>query len=90
MIYSSCYALLERGRFPSWAEEERAHDLAWMEENWPASRVGYKKRGLGALVVDITTVLVHEAGLAAPLPFWHPCAVQLLAYSAPFFVRGSA
>ena len=63
----------ERRRFPSWAEEERDHDLAWIKENWhvfwPASQLGYERWGRGALVVDTTTVVVHEVGEGSPLVY---------------------
>ena len=63
----------ERRRFPSWAEQDRAHDLAWIKENWhvfwPASQLGYEKWGRGALVVDTTTVVVHEAGAGCPISY---------------------
>lgn len=48
----------DRGRFPDWAERERAGDLAWVKENlhvfWPAAQQGYEEFGRGAIVVDIT------------------------------------
>ena len=60
----------ERQRFPRWAEEERAYDLAWIKENWRvfwlASQKGYKEWGRGALVVDTTTVIACEAGTGCP------------------------
>ena len=46
----------QRGRFPTWAERDRAGDLAWIEENlhvfWPVAHGGYEKQGRGAIVVD--------------------------------------
>ena len=60
-------------RFPGWAEEERADDLAWINENWhifwAASQVGYERWGRGALVIDTTTVIIHEAGAGSPLSY---------------------
>lgn len=48
----------QRGRFPTWAERERAGDLAWIQENlhvfWPVAQQGYEHQGPGAIVVDIT------------------------------------
>jgi hypothetical protein len=44
--------------FSSWAERERASDLAWISENmhvfWPVAQQGYEEQGRGAIVVDTT------------------------------------
>jgi hypothetical protein len=57
----------EAGRFPAWAERERASDLAWIRENlhvlWPVARMGYENAGRGAVIVDTLTLVVHEAGI---------------------------
>jgi len=49
----------ERGRFPAWAERERARDLAWIRENlhvfWPVAQRAYDELGRGAIVVDTTS-----------------------------------
>jgi len=48
----------DKGRFPDWAETERAGDLAWIKENlhvfWPAAQREYEEFGRGAIVVDTT------------------------------------
>ena len=48
----------QRARFPTWAERDRAGDLAWIEENlhvfWPVAHQGYEDQGRGAIVVDTT------------------------------------
>lgn len=45
-------------RFPSWAERERASDLAWISENvhvfWPVAQQGYEEHRRGAIIVDTT------------------------------------
>jgi hypothetical protein len=49
----------DKGRFPAWAERERAGDLAWIGENlhvfWPAARKGHEELGRGVIVVDTTS-----------------------------------
>ena len=63
----------ERRRFSCWVEDERTGDLAWIKENWhvfwPASQRGYEKWRRGALVIDTTTVVVHEAGAGSLLGY---------------------
>jgi hypothetical protein len=48
----------DRRRWPDWAEQERAGDLAWIQENlhifWPAAQLSHETVGRGAIVVDIT------------------------------------
>ena len=48
----------QRGRFPIWAERDRAGDLAWIQENlhvfWPAAQKGHEEQGRGAIMVDTT------------------------------------
>jgi hypothetical protein len=58
-------------RFPSWAEQERSSDLAWIGENlyvlWPAARMGYEAEGRGAVLVDTLVVGIHEDGVGNPM-----------------------
>jgi len=49
----------DKGRFPAWAQRERAGDLAWIRENlhvfWPAAQRACEELGRGAIVVDTTS-----------------------------------
>lgn len=62
----------ERGRFPAWAERERAGDLAWIRENlhvfWPAAQQGYEEFSRGAIVVDTTSRPTDEGHPFGYLP----------------------
>ncbi len=67
---------LER-RFPDWAEQERAGDLAWIHENvhifWPAAQLGYETVGRGAIVVDITS---RPTGAGHPFGYLDQAAIE--------------
>jgi hypothetical protein len=70
----------EKGRFPDWAERERASDLAWIKENWhvfwPVAQQAYEEWGRGALVVDTTIVVLHDAGAGSPISYVSQDRVQ--------------
>ncbi len=55
---------------PAWAQQERKDDFAWLSENlpvfWPVAQHGLETSGLGALVIDTSTVVRHENGLSHP------------------------
>jgi hypothetical protein len=59
-----------RPSLPTWAERERAGDLAWIGENlqefWKAARSGYEASGRGALVVDTA---VQPTGAGQPFGY---------------------
>ena len=57
-------------RFPAWAEEERAEDMVWSQENrpdfWPRAQQGYDEVGRGAMVIDTTLTVAHPGGIGHP------------------------
>jgi hypothetical protein len=64
-------------RFPEWAEQERAGDLAWIGENlhifWPAAQLGYETVGRGAIVVDTT---LRPTGGGHPFGYLDQVAIE--------------
>jgi hypothetical protein len=58
---------------PRWAEQQRAGDLEWIGENvhvfWPAAQEAHEELGRGALLVDTTTLAVHDAGESHPFVY---------------------
>ena len=64
-------------RFPDWAEQERAGDLAWIHENlhvfWPAAQIGYETVGRGAIVVTTT---VRVSGGGHPFGYFDQAAIE--------------
>jgi hypothetical protein len=48
-------------QLPAWDEQERRHDMAWINENlqvfWPMAQTGYEQVGRGAIVADLTVDL---------------------------------
>jgi hypothetical protein len=59
-----------QGQIPEWARRERASDLAWIQENLhvllPAAQQGFQDAGRGAVVIDTTIIVQHEAGTSHP------------------------
>lgn len=59
-----------RHQIPEWAWKERESDLAWIQENLhvflPAAQEGFQASGRGAVVIDATTIVRHEAGMSHP------------------------
>lgn len=64
-------------RFPEWAEQERAGDLAWIYENlhifWPAARIGYETVGRGTIMVDTTS---RPTGEGHPFGYLDQAAIE--------------
>jgi len=54
----------ENRETPEWAQQERAGDLSWINENLPAletaSQVAYRGSGRGALFIDVPTQPLSE------------------------------
>lgn len=77
VIYSSCMSSPERRNIPSWAEQERGSDLAWIGENvhvfWPVAQQAYEEVGRGAIVVDTT---VRPTGEGHPFGYFSQDMVQ--------------
>lgn len=67
----------EKQEFPNWADQERAGDLAWIQENlhifWPAARIAYQTVGRGAIVVDTTT---RPTGKGHPFGYWDQAVIE--------------
>jgi hypothetical protein len=67
----------ESRRIPSWAQNERAHDIAWIGENlyilWPAAREGFERLGRGAILVDTTS---RPTGAGNPFIYAHERMVE--------------
>ena len=64
----------EKGDVPDWAEQERARDLAWIQDNrhefWPRAQQGYQEVGRGAVVADTTITVTHPGGIGHPLGYF--------------------
>jgi hypothetical protein len=51
----------QKSHFPAWDEQDRRHDMAWINENlhvfWPIAQAAYGLVGRGAIVTDLTVDL---------------------------------
>lgn len=67
---------------PEWAERERLSDLTWITENlhklFPAAQLGVSTMGRGVLVIDTTTVIMHDQGDGNPMFYLPEAQVQEL------------
>lgn len=77
LLYSSHMPEGERNsQSPSWHEQERGLDLAWINENlhvfWPLAQLSYVEVGRGAIVTDLT---VDQPGGGHPFAYCNQAAI---------------
>jgi hypothetical protein len=72
----------EQRRIPEWARKERVEDLAWLQENlhvlWPGAQRSYDKVGRGAIVIDTSITVTHEAGRGNPMFYMNEAQIEEL------------
>lgn len=87
LLYSSYMPEGERKfHTPAGAEQERGHDMAWLNQNlqvfWPIAQSAYEEVGRGAIVADLTVDL--ESG---GHPFAYCSQAVIVAFGDPDTIR---